>query len=309
MANRLSNDYYTFAVAEGTYGTKQTTLTSAVAMSDTVCEIHKDVQTTPTKIKTTTLEPDHEESIITSTAATVTLKGNLCTGYQWLLQAYFMKAASAYVMTSPQPAISTGFEYTIYKYYPSVVPYYDCGVGCVMSDLKLSGEANGIIGFEATFRAKSMERGTASALTGMPANTPSTPFIFGNVTAILYDTQTTLINFNLNLSKNFVDDRITYQNSLTKVAEIMTGYSGTLEYSVVYDDVADAVDAYIGDTSIEVTDSIVLISGTVEWTILTYGMIADFSPPDVDKSLFEGKYTMQLATSPAAAVPITITVT
>jgi hypothetical protein len=304
MATRLSNDYYTIAVPDDTtYGTQELDLTAAVAMSDVICEIHSDIMTQPTKIKTNVLYPDHEETIETASAASCTLKGNLCVGYEWLLYAYTGTAASPYVM-----AETAALSYSIYKYYSGTSPYYDVALGCVCSDLKITGEANGIIQFEATFRAKSMRRGIASTgadeATTVPANTPSTPFLFGNITDV-YTPDTDLasfMSFALNLSKQFVDDKITYQNSLTKQAEIPLGYSGTFECANIYDDVnSPDSENNIGSAT---GASFTLNTLSVSWTFILLGRYSAFDAPDADKSLIEAKTTIELAD----AAPITVTI-
>ena len=298
MATRLSNDYYTIAIANASYGVQVTDLTGAVAMSDVVLEIKSDKQLADTKIKTQTLAPDVLEKIVTSQAATVTMKGNLCTGYEWLLQAATHTASSPYTFADAQAG--NDYSYCLYKYYPGTTGSYDVALGCVMSDFRITGESNGILQFESTFRAKSLRRGVASTggdeVTNIPANTPSTPFLFGDVTATLNNAASTMLSFSLSLSKTFEDDKVIYQNSLTELNELITGYSGTLEYVTIYDDEQDpAVEQNIGSQAATAFDIINLISGDITWTFTCNSMVTDFSLPDKDKGLFEATTSLSLA--------------
>jgi hypothetical protein len=301
MATRLSNDYYTIAVEEVDYANMQKDLSTGVSMGDVVCEMHNDVMTADTKIKTMTLAPEIKEKIKTGSSATLTLKGNLCPEYEWLLAAYALCDSTPYSMTSPQP---TGYSYSIYKYYPGTAAYYDVAVGCVMSDLKISGEANGILQFEATFRANYIYRAVHNdtgtdyptiLLSDVPAVAYGVPFLFGDVTVTLVTSVNYLLNFSLNLTKNFVDDRYAYMNYMTKLSERMTGYQGTWEYSVVYDDTIDPEqETLLGSNASLNTDTITFANADYTWAFVLNYRIDDFVLADADKSLFESKYTCSL---------------
>jgi len=306
MANRLSNDYYGFIIAEGTYGSQQKTVTGAQILPCSI-EIKKNVMVVDTTQKTNTLEPSICEKTTAGSSATVTIKGDMCKEYGVLFQAQIHDSSSPYTFPTDQPA---GFSYTIYKYWSKGTARYDCGIGCKAKTFNITGEANGLVQFEATFEAVSMRRAVANTggdtISTVPSLACVTPFKFGEVTATIFNTATKLNSFALNLENVYADDRVLYQNSLTKINQTLTGQTGTLALQTIYDDAQDPTHEGNIGVGTSVATTIVLVSGANSFTIATYSRIADFASPDQDKGLCIADYSLELARD-GSNVALTVT--
>lgn len=305
MATRLSNDYMTCIIADNTtYGTQQTNLSGALVMSDVVTELKYAPIITDTKVKTGTLKPKNTEKIVTGTKAQVTIKGNLCSGYDLLIKALTMDSSSPYTIQDTQPA---GFTYNIYKLFIAGTDTYDLATGCVLVDFTITGESNGILQFESTWEAKAMSRAITTSITNAPsAYTAGTPFLFGNVTNTLFNSATKMNSFSMKFSKTMADDKTAFQNSMTKTAEYVYAVNGTIDVETIYNDANDpALEAAVGSQT-PVTNTINLVNSSATWAFVCRCRIADFNLPDNDKGLFNGSYSLELAGD--ATEPLTVTV-
>ena len=312
MANRWGSKQYVVLVPETEYGTAVTALTTTgTAMFDVTCEMKNDPIITDTKIKTGSTAPHVDEKVITGTNATVTIKGNLCSEYDELLTAFTHDTATAFVLGETSVAV---VSYDIYAMQEvgaaEATNPYDLAVGCVCTDLKITGEANGIVQFESTWRCKSMDRGITTAVTAEPtAYAAGTPFIYGNTTGTLANTKTTFNSFAINLSKTLAEDRFSYQNSLTRVAEYIVAFNGTVDFETIYDDTTAKDPTFEGNIGVQtaLTNLITLVNGAFTWAITTSGNVTSFDKADPDKGLFVAKYTVALAgDTDAAALSIVV---
>jgi len=320
VVNRLGSEYQVMLVPELTYATLPNpwVASTGIAMTNVTCDIKYEPIMVDTKIKTGSVNHQIGEKIITGRQVTVNLKGILCAEYEPLLQAYFMKAASAYSPTYPQPAQSagtaTGFSYTIAKIFVNdTTDLFDYVLGCHLVSLNITGESNGLVMFDSTWRGTTATYGAANTagtvITGEPtAFTAGTPFLFSSVTATLFNTKTTMNSFSLNLTKDFADDRIAFQNGLTRKAEFVIGYKGTMDLETIYDQQTDDTHAANVGSQTAVNNTLNIINASKTWAIVTSNRIASFELSDPDKSLFLSKFQLEIAGDGTPVEPLVITV-
>ena len=311
MASRLGSGYYTAIVVEDTYGTAVTELTTATYFWEHATEIKNEPILTDTKAKTGTTAPKIEEKVITGTGGTVTIRGNLSSDHEILLTALTHDTATPFVFQEASTAVKS---YTIYQLFeagttPSGTAY-NIATGCVLTNLTISGEANGIVQFEATFRANAVDRAITTALSAGPASWlgDDDQFLLANVTATLANTKTTMNSFSLNFEKTLADDRISYQNSLTRTAEYLIAFNGTVDFETIYDDAVDLT--YDGNIGVQtaVENLITLVEGAKSWAITTFCRIASFTQADPDKGLFVAQYSLELAGTDSTDVALSVAV-
>lgn len=261
--------------------------------------------------KTQTLEPQSNESKQGRKAPTVTLRGVLTADHEWLLQAYFNKATSAYSWQTNDG----GFSYTIMQAYPA--SSNDAGdgikaVGCRMESLTINRNGE-YVGYEATFRAKSVtdnsDFSTLTLTTITDVTYPNqTPFLFQDITSVslvenIIDSFNT---FSLTLTNEFADDDISFQNSQTRTTDTVCSTSGELSYTYIYTmATSDAISEFYDDTL--VIDKFNITDGTNTWAISTTGQYSAFSRPDDDKCIYTGDVT-KILMGDASNKAITITV-
>lgn len=304
MANSQGNDTYGAIMVESSFGTAAVSWSTATVLNCNI-DIKKNVIMTDTTIKTSTNEPQIAEKIITGESGTVTVSGDLCKEYGILLAAYF-RDSSAYTIQSTQPA---GFTYSIAKVYTELTKA-DIALGCECTDFNITGESNGIVQFEAIFRAAEVK-----LLQTVPGSTPTNaighPFLFGNVTNTLFNSAAKMQSFALNLTSTFIDDRLKYQNSLKPLEGGIIAQGGTLALETKWDSTYDpALFASIGSQT-PVTNTINLVEPTTTaatWAIVTNSRIADYTMADPGKSIFTASYSLELAgDSDQTAITVTVT--
>ncbi|MBT6994533.1 MAG: hypothetical protein HN952_06210 [Candidatus Cloacimonetes bacterium] len=310
MANeRYGNNYLTCLGKEASYGTEQTTY--EVILPDKV-EMKKTIASIDISQKTGTLEKKNTEMHAGYTGGTVAISGELKTGadanthHGILLEAMFNDSASVFNI----PAVgTTPNSYTIYQYFND-----DAGhkaVGCVLESLEIAGSSGGAITYTANFRAKTITYETdLSALTDPFSSVPAiTPALFANTTVQLIgdDTNISKINsFTLSLTNSFADEANMYQNSNTKLLEILTGFAGSLSVEWNYDKTNNSdVEAKLMTTA---SDAITITDGTNSWILSTFGKYTEYQFSDPDKGIFTSRLSKTLMSDASNdAVAITIT--
>jgi len=272
--------------------------------------------------KTQTLAPMVNTSYDGRNAPTVTLSGVLTDTHEELLGAFFGATTGAYVIAAADIAAdAAGYSYTIVQAVPAASDDLGDGVvatGCRLETLSIT-KNGAYIGYTATFKAKTIDDmvglstvGDSWILTGITDTTypELTPFLWQDTTCSLLDTAavTKLNTFSLDLTNEFVDDDLSFQNGETRTSLAKCATTGTLTAEWIYDTTSDATayDNLMSQTP--QTDNIILTDGTATWTIATEGQYTDYAKPDKDKCLFTGNFTKQLMGS-SAVVPITVTIT
>jgi hypothetical protein len=306
---RQGNDYYGLMLLESSgFGVQVAGTWAAATAFNCNVDIKKNVVMVDTTIKTSTNEPQIAEKIITGSSGMVTLSGDLCKEYDILLGAYFRDAAAGgYVIQAGQPA---GFTYNIAKRYTDTTAKIDIALGCECVSFKITGAANGIIQFEAIFRAASVLLEQAD-LTTPTANAIGHPFLFAYVTNTLFNSATRMNSFELNLNTIFIDDAMKYQNSPTPLEGGIIRQEGTLNMVTKWDSTYDPTQCALIGSQTPVTNTISLVESTTTaktWAIVTNCRIADYTVADPGKSIFTASYALELAGA-TAAVAITVTVT
>lgn len=309
MSNeRYGNDYLCLVGKEATYGTEQDEYTATLPYK---VEMKKSVAPIDVSLKTGSIEKQGCEMVAGYTGGSVTISGALDSGQSVttsaaiFLEAMFQDSATPFAI----PAVGTApLSYTIYQYFVSDSKMHKA-LGCVLESFEITGSSGGTIEFTATFRAKSIEYEQTDASVTSPTFACITPALYGGITIAKFggDSNITKINsFTLSLTNVFADDAKVYQNSATKLQEILTGIEGSLTIDWNYDKVNDSdITGNIVDES--VADSLVL-HGTGVWTIETYGKYTDYSFADPDKGIFSSNFSKTLMTKDATHKAISVTV-
>ena len=299
---------------ETTYGTAFTTPT--IKLPDMMeYTFGKEQITIPQK--TQTLAPMIKISQAGRDMPTVTISGVLTADHEELLVATFGDVASPYVIAADDIAANAaGYSYTIIQAVPAASDDLGTGVvatGCRLETFNISKNGT-YIGYSATFKAVSVDDQvslSAYVLTGITDTTypELVPFLWQDTTASILDTAavTELNTFSLDLTNEYVDDDLSFQNSATRKSLSKCGTTGTLSAEWIYDTVKDATayDNLLSQTP--QTDTIILLTGDKRWTIVTEGQYTDYTKPDKEKCLFVSNFTKSLLGT-TAIVPITVTV-
>lgn len=292
---RQGNDYYGLAKQEASFGAQVAGTWEAALPLNCKIEMKKNVILTDREIKTSTNEPQIAEKIITGSSGMVTLSGDYCKEYEpFLLPAFYRKASTPYAIQAGQPA---GFTFNIAKRYTDATAKIDIALGCECVSFKRSGTSNGVIQFEATFRAASILLNQAD-LTTPAANVIGHPFLFGNVTNTLFNSAAHMNSFELALNTIFVDDATKYQNSMTPLEGGVIRQEGTLNLVTKWDESYDpALMSAIGAQTC-VTNTINLIESTttaMTQAIVTNCRVLDYTDADPGKGLMLANYSLELA--------------
>jgi len=294
MATRQGNDYYGLMIVESSFGAQVSGSWASATVFNCNVDIKKNVIMADRKQKTNTNEPQITEKIIAGSSGTVTLSGDLCKEYELLFAAYFRDSAP-YTIQAGQPA---GFTYNIAKRYVDATAKIDIALGCECENFNITGESNGIIQFEATFRASSVLLNQTDLTTPATNSLTLHPFLFGNVTNTLFNSAAKMNSFALNLTTTFVDDRLKYQNSMTPLEGRVIAQGGTLALETIWDETYDpALFTAVGSQT-PITNVINLVESTTTAktiAITTNCRIADYTMADPDKSLFLASYSLELA--------------
>jgi len=253
--------------------------------------------------KTQTLEPKIKTSQLGRLSPTVTLTGILTASHLELLVACFGDTASPYVIgTSDLAANAAGYSYTIVQAVPASSSDLGDGVvatGCRLETLNLSKNGQ-YVGYTVTFRAKTIDDRvdlgsyTLSSITNT-TYPELTPFLFKSVTASLLDavTLTKLNTFSLDITNEFADDDIIFQNTSTKIIDPKCGTTATLSVEWIYDTTSDAT-VYDNLFSQTTYNDVITLTGPATWAITTEGQYQDYSKPDKEKCLYTSSFTKAL---------------
>ena len=249
--------------------------------------------------KTQTLEPKVSMSYAGRKSPTVTLTGIMTDEHEIFLKAYFSKSSSNYAWQTDD----NDYSYTIAQAFPSASDNLGSGVvatGCRLQNLTINRDGD-YVRYNAVFRAKTiddqvdMSGWTLTAITNTTYPV-LTPFMWKDVTCSLLDTQalTNLNTFSLNLTNEFTDDDIAFQNSQTKTRDKVCSVSGELSFEWIYDTTADAqVYDNIFSQTLN-TDNITLVNTNKSWAIATEGQYKDYKRPDKDNCLYVSSVTKEL---------------
>jgi hypothetical protein len=166
------------------------------------------------------------------------------------------------------------------------------------------------VNIEAASYSQEVVNTGANVLTISSPKEAGTPFLFGNIAAQLYDSDTKLNSFSIEFSKTMVDNALRFQNSLTKTNDRYTAVGGTLTYSKIWDGTNNAADQSFRYN--ESTHYILIKLATVAytWDIECEGVMADTTRPDADRGIFIGNYTFNLTSGGwYMDIPVQITIT
>ncbi|RKZ98984.1 MAG: hypothetical protein DRQ46_00475 [Gammaproteobacteria bacterium] len=298
---------------ETAYGTEQTTPENKFA---DICTMQAITNSIDRAVKTQTYEPDFCETTAGTTGGTVSVSGTLSHGHAIFLEAFFSDDSSPHAF---QVDPNTFQSYTIYNLFNggevSTKTNWkgDIAIGCVCESFNITGSQGGVIGYEATFRAKSIAR--EQDLSGLTTTTITDaskpcyiPFKFQSVTADMLNSTVTSINsFSISLGNEFADDTVAYQNSATKLREIAVKASGELAFDVIYDAAVALTYNPILMATTNLDDVITLSGGSGTFIITMYGKYTSYDIADPDKGVYVTSINKQLqANASGSAISIAV---
>jgi len=319
MAIRNANNYQVAIMPEGTYGVQEFTIGSTGLLIADKLEWNFAPLTAERTKKENSLYKAATRTKITGDMVTGTLSGDLTDGHELILGMHFDDEASPYLYATALPTTRSCNIYQLYLNAAGDVVTYDVLLGAILNPLTISGEANGIVQYSCNIEAASYRQEVANTgadeITIDSPGAAGAPFLFGNVTAALYDAGTELNSFNLEISKTMVDNALRFQNSLTKTNDRYTAVGGTLSYSKIWDGAINAADQifrynesanYVGITLYNAP----VASADKIWAIDCEGVMSDTTRPDADRGIFIGNYTFDLTSGGiTTGVPVQITIT
>jgi hypothetical protein len=290
MAQLNRHQTVILAGKEAGYGTEQTTPTDKIA---SMFEWDYGVQSFDVAIKTQTLAPMTIERGKGRKMPTCTLSGILTDAHQWILEAAIGDNATPLTI----PATDSGYSYTIYCAVPASSADAGDGVkvtGARCESLTLSRNGD-FINFEASFRAKaivdwaSLDGLTLTSVTD--TTTPeNTPFLWQDVVVSLANASYSNANdLSITITNTFADDDVLYQNSESKVQDVICSTTGELTYQAIYDTVKDpAIAALIESVDpAEIFESTIsFVSDDATWTFTINGREANPARPDDAKCIY-----------------------
>jgi len=314
MAIRNANNYQVAIMPEGTYGVQEKTIDSTGLLLNDKLEWNFAPLTAERSKKENSLYKAANRTKITGDLVTGTLSGDLTDGHELILGMHFDDTASPYLYGTELPTTRSCNIYQLYLSNAGAVVTYDVLLGAILNPLTITGEANGIVQYSVNIEAASYRQEVANTgtneLTLSSPGAAGAPFLFGNVTATLYENDTELNSFSLELSKTMVDNALRFQNSLTKTNDRYTAVGGTLSYSKIWDGEKNA-----GDQSTKYSESanyviITLITAAYAWYVECEGVMSDTTRPDADRGIFIGNYTFDLTSGGGTVgVPVQIAIT
>ena len=301
MAVRSTNNYKVAIIKETTYGAQIKTPT--VYFADKF-EWDNSPITQELAKKENSVYKAQTRTKITGKMVTGTLSGELTDMHEILLKAHFDDTSSPYLYSAS--VLDAPDSYNIYKLYldsTGACTSYDVLLGAIINPLTITGESNGIVQYSCTIDAadylQEVANSAPNALTltsGIPVT--GTPFLFGDIVCATGFSATSLISFNLELSKTLVDNSLRFQNSMTKTNDRYIQAGGTFSWVEIWDgtnNVADQSHKFDGQCLLI---DIELINATKTWGIQLEGVLTDATRPDADRGILLGNYTIDLVGNP-----------
>jgi hypothetical protein len=315
MAIRNANNYQVLIMPESDYGVQEFTIDSTALLIPDKLEWNFAPLTQELAKKENSLYKAANRTKITGDLVTGTLSGDLTDGHELILGIHFDDDASPYLYGTE---LSTTLSCNIYQLYldnAGDVVTYDVLLGAILNPLTISGEANGIVQYSVNIEAASYRQEVvntgANVLTISSPKEAGTPFLFGNIAAQLYDSDTKLNSFSIEFSKTMVDNALRFQNSLTKTNDRYTAVGGTLTYSKIWDGINNAYDQLYRYNESPNYILIRLATAANVWDFECVGVMADTTRPDADRGIFIGNYTFDLTSgdwNTNTTVPVQITI-
>jgi hypothetical protein len=309
MAFRFGNDYLIEIKGESTYGAVPAFTDGATVLPDIV-EMKPSCESITVRRKTPGRDP-HKNTILSGRrSGKVTMKGEMTPDHQVLLAALTGTTTSPYGLSASHVPPS----YTIRQYFAADKKGHQA-TGCVLESLKITGEGNKPLQYEAVWRARvvTSEEDFTTDGGGSVSAIDTKPFLFADVSEIaLFDgNYADLTCLTLTLGNEFCDDDASFQTGLVRKRELLAGFTGELAIETLYDgavwnNAGWLEDHLLSDSPLSADFSFIGAVKTWEWSLT--GKIAEVSPADPDNQLFILSATMKLAgdsTNPAFRVAVT----
>lgn len=315
MAIRNANNYQVLIMPESNYGEQVFTITDAGLLLNDKLEWNFAPLTAERAKKENSLYKAATRTKITGDLVTGTLSGDLTDGHELILGIHFDDDASPYLYGTELPTTRSCNIYQLYLNAAGEVLTYDVLLGAILNPLSITGEANGIVQYSVNIEAASYRQEVvntgADVLTISSPKEAGDPFLFGNIEAQLFESDTNLNSFSMEFSKTMVDNALRFQNSLTKTNDRYTAVGGTLTYSKIWDESNNNV----ADQSYRYNESpsyilIRLVTAAYNCEFECEGVMTDTTRPDADRGIFIGNYTFDLASGGMSiGIPVQITIT
>jgi len=231
------NNYILLFQEETTYGEELATPDYDYAVPDTGV-IKEMTSAIDYMQKTGTLEPKENSKLNGNKSGTITVSGALSADD--LHKVLFISAFN-HDTVYKFSAIDTPKSYTIYRYHIGQA-LSDICLGAVLETIKITGNFNGLVTYDATYRLREVKRDQTTASTYWGAgNVPVIPLVnplkMNDVVFTNPDDETdNIISFEVTLTNKFNDDESTYTNSDLKQAEgLCSPSTGQMTFAKIYD--------------------------------------------------------------------------
>jgi len=317
MANRIGNSYRLAIGKEFAFNSGSTAdagVISFTALSVVASAISGEVvpEALETNFKTGSAMPTACELAQGIRSGQITVSGTLTDGHELLLHAATHDSTSPYTWTAKPTATS----FVILRIWDdsATTPYtVDKFSGCRLDSLTITGSSGSLITFDAVFSPAAYTPETSQAITGTdPGVTCGTPFSFGEVEiASSFGSGTSAKSFSIMLGSEYADNASSYQNSNTRLADVVVKYTGELQLAVNYDSSADAdytVEYIASDNFSSSPEKITLANANKTWKFELPIQLTALTKADPDNQLFETSVTAKIVYDLDAATAPSITV-
>lgn len=280
MAYRRTNDTKTVIFPETSYGVDPVYSSVDIPITINSVTITPVVNPITVSRKTNTNQPTICENIAGTIGGTFSISATYQDEHKYFIGAFLGDSSSPYANSDKD--IIGSFQIANIRNDDK----NDIAKGCVIESISLTSSTNGTIELTVSGRCKSVAF-EQSAISGVGYNDVTVPacksmkFSDGSYSIYGYST---LNSFTLSLTNTFADDTVLYQNSDTKLREILLGFTGTLSTEFLYDssNVIASSELYSDtpeDASIAVTD------GTATHTYALRIRATSTDLPDSEKAM------------------------
>lgn len=318
MANRIGNSYRLAIGKEFAFNSGSTAAAGVIsftALSVVASTVTGEVvpEALETGFKTNSAMPTACELAQGYRSGQITVSGTLTDGHELLLYAATHDSSSAYAWTAKPTASS----FVILRIWDdsAASPYtVDKFSGCRLDSLTITGQSGSLISFDAVFSPASYSPEVSQSIAGTdPGIVCGTPFNFGDVTiASSFGSGTSAKSFSIMLGSEYADNSSSYQNSNTRIADVVVQFMGEYQLAVNYDTTTSedyTVESINSDSFSGADETITLANANKIWDFSLPIQLTALTKADPDNQLFETSVTAKIVYNIATSAAPTITVT
>lgn len=315
MANRIGNSYRLAIGKEFAFNSGSTAdagVISFTALSVVASTVTGEVipEALETNFKTNSAMPTACEVAQGYRSGQITVSGTLTDGHELLLYAATHDSSSPYAWTAKPTATS----FVILRIWDDTAasPYtVDKFSGCRLDSLTITGQSGSLITFDAVFSPAAYTPETSQVIAGTdPGVVCGTPFNFGDVTiSSIFGSTTSAKSFSIMFGSEYADNASSYQNSNTRLADVVVQFMGEYQLAVNYVPSNSADYTVENINSVTFTETIKLANANKTWEFFIPIQLTALTKADPDNQLFETSVTAKIVYDITAVTAPTITVT